>query len=210
MPILTVALTGGIAVGKSVVASRLRDLGCYLHDADRAAHALMMPDGHAWREVVAHFGPGILAPDRTIDRRRLGEIVFADQRERRFLDELVHPLVMDEVRRAVEAQELKGQARIFVSEAALTIEAGFAPFFDRVVVVWCRPEVQLQRLMDRDHIDAGQAGLRIRSQMDLEEKKKHGHYLIDTSGSLGETIEQTDRLYGRLLKDHEEKLERKG
>lgn len=206
---LTVALTGGIAVGKSVVASRLRDLGCFLHDADRAAHALMMPDGHAWREVAAHFGPGVLAPDRTIDRRRLGEIIFGDERERRFLDELIHPLVMDEIRQAVEAEEIKGKTRIFVSEAALTIEAGFAPFFDRVVVVWCRPEVQLRRLMDRDHIDAELAGRKIKSQMDLEEKKKHGHYLIDTSGGLGETIEQTDRLYGRLLKDSEEKTERK-
>ncbi len=206
---LTVALTGGIAVGKSVVAARLRDLGCFLHDADRAAHALMMPDGHAWREVVAHFGPGILAPDRTIDRRRLGEIIFKDEGERRFLDALVHPLVMDEVRRAVEAQELKSQSRIFVSEAALTIEAGFAPFFDKVVVVWCRPEIQLRRLMDRDGIDAPQARLKIRSQMDLEEKKKRGHYLIDTSGALDETVRQTDRLYAQLVKDSEEKLKRK-
>jgi dephospho-CoA kinase len=207
---LTVALTGGIAVGKSVVASRLEDLGCYRHDADKAAHALMMPDGHAWREIVAHFGPGILAPDRTIDRRRLGEIVFGDERERRFLNALIHPLVLEDVRRDMETQELKGRARVFVSEAALTIEAGFDRFFDKVVVVWCRPEVQLRRLMDRDGVDAEQAGRRVRTQMDLEEKKKRAHYLVDTSGTLDETLDQTDRLYGRLLKDEEEKSGRKG
>lgn len=205
LPMLIVALTGGIATGKTVVARRLRDRGCFLHDADRAAHALMAPEGRAWREVILHFGRDILAPDRTIDRRKLGAIIFRDDEERRFLDSVVHPLVMDEVRQIAAAQVREGRTRIFVSEAALTIESGFAAFFDRIIVVWCRPEIQLRRLMDRDKIDAEEAGRRIRSQMDIEEKKKRGQYLIDSSGSLDDTEQQTDSVYESLLRDFEQK-----
>lgn len=202
---LIVALTGGIATGKSVVARLLKDRGCVIHDADATAHAVMAAGGEVWRGVVAHFGPGILAPDQSIDRKRLGAIIFADEAERRFLDALVHPRVMDEVRRAAAEAARDGRTRIFVSEAALTIESGFAPFFDRVVVVWCRPEVQLQRLMDRDRISAEEARRKVASQMDLEEKKKFGNYLIDTSGTMADTERQVGAVYESLLRDEERK-----
>jgi dephospho-CoA kinase len=208
-PMLIVALTGGIATGKTVVARRLQDRGCFVHDADRAAHALMAAKGQAWREIVSHFGQGILGPDRTIDRRKLGAIIFRDEQERRFLDDLIHPLVMDEVRRVAAAQAREGRTKVFVSEAALTIESGFAGFFDRVIVVWCQPEIQLRRLMERDGIDAENARHKIRSQMDIEDKKKRGHYLIDTSGSREDTERQTDSVYESLLGDLERKAARR-
>lgn len=198
---LIVALTGGIATGKTAVARQLADRGCFVHDGDRAAHALMATEGRAWREIVAHFGQDILAADRTIDRRKLGAIIFRDDEERRFLDNLVHPLVMDEVRQAAAAQAREGRTQIFISEAALTFESGFAAFFDRIIVVWCRPEIQLRRLMERDGIDAESAGRKIRSQMDIEEKKRRAHYLIDTSGALEDTKRQTDSIFESLLRD---------
>jgi len=200
---LIVALTGGIATGKSVVARFLAERGCHIHEADKVAHALMEPDQPAWGKVVDHFGQGILNADRTIDRRRLASIIFTDEKERRFIDELIHPLVLEKMRAAAAALEDEGRIKVFVSEAALTVEAGFARYFDKVVVAWCRPEVQLQRLMDRDRTGTEEALKKIKSQMELEEKKKHADYLIDTSGTLADTERRTEALYQSLLADYQ-------
>ena len=205
---LTVALTGGIASGKSVVAGILREKGCFVHSADLAARELMAPESEVWRAVVGHFGRDILGPDGAIDRRRLGAIVFADAAERAFLDALVHPRVLDKVRELVAEQKSLGRHRIFVSEAALVFEAGFAPFFDRIVVVTCREDVRIARLMARDGIGRDEALRRIGAQMPQEEKAGRADYVIDASGTLAETVEQTERVYAMLVMDEE--LERRG
>jgi dephospho-CoA kinase len=202
---LIVSLTGGIATGKSVVARFLAARGCHIHEADQVARALMDPGRPAWRKVADHFGPGILNADRTIDRRRLAGIIFTDAKERRFMDELIHPLVLEEMRKAAAALESEGRTKVFVSEAALTVEAGFTRYFDKVVVAWCRPEVQLRRLMARDKIDREDALKRIGSQMGLEEKKKHADYLVDTSGDPKDTELRTETVYRSLLADYERK-----
>jgi dephospho-CoA kinase len=201
--VLRVALTGGIACGKSVVSRLLREKGCVVQSADEAAHAVMAPGRPAWRKIVARFGEGILRPDRAIDRSRLGRIVFSDPEARRFLNALVHPLVMAGNRRLMARLEREDRTRVFVSEAALTIEAGYARFFDKVVVVHCRDEVQLRRLMARDGIGRAEARRKIGAQMPLAEKLGHAHYAVDTSGSLRSTVEQTERLYAALLLDAE-------
>lgn len=205
---LTVALTGGIACGKSVVAGILREKGCFVHSADLAAREIMVPGTDVWRAVVAHFGRDILGPDGAIDRRRLGAIVFDDAAERAFLDALVHPRVLDTVRELVAEQKRLGRHRIFVAEAALVFEAGFAPFFDRVVVVSCREDVRLARLMARDGIGRDEALRRIGAQMPQEEKAGRADYVIDASGTLAETVEQTERVYAMLVMD--EALEGRG
>lgn len=212
MSILTVALTGGIATGKSVVARLLEERGCYVQSADRLAHDLMKPGRPAWRQIAAHFGEKILDPDRTINRRRLGTIVFNKPKERLFLNRLIHPLVLAEKRRTIRALERKRAHKIFVSEAALTIESGFVPFFDKVVVVHCPAGLQVERLMNRDGITRRQAGQRIRSQMPTAEKTKQADYLIDTSGSLEDTAVQTRNVYRRLLRDYRAKnrMDKKG
>jgi dephospho-CoA kinase len=202
---LIVALTGGIAAGKSVVARFLEERGCAVHSADQAAHEVMAPGSGAWERLRAHFGPGILSPDRTIDRRRLGAIVFADEAERRFLNSVVHPLVLEKKREIIARLEKEGKTKIFVSEAALTIEAGYAGMFDRVIVVYCRPEVQAARLMVRDGLDRQAALQKIRAQMPQEEKKKQADYLIDTSDTLADTEIRTEIVFRRLLRDYEEK-----
>ncbi|MCJ7682111.1 MAG: dephospho-CoA kinase [Candidatus Aminicenantes bacterium] len=200
---LLVALTGGIAVGKSVVAAVLKDLGCTIHDSDAVAHDLMSPDSPAWEEIVSHFGSGILNPDRTINRKQLGRIVFASESERLRLNGILHSRIMKSRQDRLEALERDGTHTIFVSEAALTVEAGFATFYDKVIVVHCGELLQIQRLMDRNRIDRAEAERAIQSQMPQNEKKKHGHYLIDSSGSMAETVERTEIVYRHLVLDYE-------
>jgi dephospho-CoA kinase len=196
---LTVALTGGIATGKSVIAAILRNRGCYIHNADRVAQELMKPGRPAWRAVARHFGSRILGPDGTINRSRLGEIVFSNDAERDFLNRLIHPLVLARKKQSIRRLEKAGRYKIFVSEAALTIESGFYQFFDKIVVATCPEEIQIQRLMERDALSLQDARKRIRSQMPAVEKLKHADYVIDTSGSLEQTKRQTECVYRKLL-----------
>ncbi|MEN6560430.1 MAG: dephospho-CoA kinase [Acidobacteriota bacterium] len=204
--VLRVALTGGIACGKSVVARLLAEKGCLLYSADQAAHELMRPGRPAWKKVVARFGPGILRPDRTIDRSVLGTLVFGDAAARRALDRIVHPLVLADQDKAVRRLERRGRAAIFVVEAALTIEAGYARHFDRVVVVHCRKADQVRRLRERDGIGRAAALRRIGSQMPVREKLRYADYAVDTSGTLAETVERTERLFAELSRDAELKI----
>jgi len=204
--VLLVALTGGIACGKSIISDLLREKGCFVHSADRTAHELLSPGTSVWRAVADHFGPGVLREDGTIDRAKLGAIIFADEKERAFLNGLVHPVVLERIKETVARLENEGRHTIFVSEAALIIEAGFARFYDKIIVAHCGRDVQIQRLMGRDGISRGEALAKIRSQMGQDEKLKCADYIIDTSGTLAETIEQTERVYAQLVLDSELKL----
>ena len=200
---LLVALTGGIATGKSIIAQVLEQLGCYVHESDYLAHELQAPEMPAWKALVAHYGDKILNPNQTINRRALGAIVFADKKERDFLNNLLHPLVMEKKRALVRKVEAEGHHKIFVSVAALTIEAGFGDFFDKIIVVHCDKKIQLKRLMERDSIDQKDALEKITSQMPIEEKLKYADYTIDTSGSLRQTLEKTEQVYRNLVVDFE-------
>jgi len=166
----------------------------------------MSPGAAAWKKIVARFGEDIVGPDRAIDRGRLGRIVFSDPEALKFLNRLIHPLVLAEMKRLASRLEREGQTQIFISEAALTVEAGFASLFDKVVVVHCPAQVQLARLMMRDGISAAEARKKIGAQMPVEEKLKHADYAVDASGSLQETIDQTERLYAALVRDSELKM----
>ncbi len=200
---LIVALTGGIATGKSVVANILEELGCYIHHADKIAHELTEPKKPAWEKIVAHFGEKILNKDKTINRSRLGKIIFSDKKEQAFLNELIHPLVLEKKKETIEKLEDEGSFNIFVSEAALTIEAGFTYLFDKVIVVYCTRDIQIERLMERDRISRKEALQKLKSQMAPEEKLKYADYIIDTSETLQSTVEQTERIYRNLVIDHE-------
>ncbi len=202
---LIVALTGGIATGKSVVANILEDLGCYIHHADKISHELTEPEKPAWKKIVAHFGGIILNKDKTINRSRLGKIIFSDKKEQVFLNELIHPLVLKKKKETIGKLEEEGRYNIFVSEAALTVEAGFIDLFDKVIVVYCARDIQIKRLMERDRINRKEALQKLKSQMTPEEKLKHADYIIDTSETLQDTVEQTERIYRNLVIDHEMK-----
>lgn len=203
MSILTVALTGGIASGKSVVADILEQLGCFVHRADKVAHELMEPGKPAWEKIVDHFGHGILNKDNSINRARLGAIVFADKKERLFLNNILHPLVMKRKQEVIRRLQEEGRYKIYVSEAALTIEAGYSHYYDKIVVIFCQPEEQIKRLMARDGISREEAIKKFKAQMPPEEKLKYADYVIDTSGSIQETIERTEQVFRSLLQDYE-------
>ena len=163
----------------------------------------MSPDLPVWKSVVAHFGPGILNPDRTINRNKLGSYVFARPEEKRFLDNLIHPLVMDEKKKNIERVSQLGIHKIYVSEAALTIESGFHVFFDKIIVVFCELEIQIMRLMERDGIGRKDALMRIGSQMPQEKKLSFADYRINTSGSIMSTIEQAEGVFRHLMQEYQ-------
>lgn len=198
---LVAALTGGIATGKSVVARILGQKGCYIQNADLIAHELMSPGGEIWKDLVEHFGQAILKESQEIDRQKLGGIIFRDQAERDYLNRLTHPRILEKVRQTIRELEQRGGYDIYITEAALVIEAGFHKFYDRLILTHCRLEVQVERLCRRDGISPEQALQKIKAQGPAEDKIPLAHYLIDTSGSLEETIEQTEQVYLNLHQD---------
>lgn len=198
---LVAALTGGIATGKSVVARILSQKGCYVQNADLIARELMSPGREIWQKLVQHFGPAILKENQEIDRQKLGGIIFRDRVERDFLNRLTHPPIMEKIRQTVAQLENEGEYDIYITEAALVVEAGFHQFYDRLILTHCRPEVQVERLRQRDGLSREQALQRISAQSPVEQKIPFVHYLIDTSGSLEATVEQTERVYLCLYQD---------
>jgi dephospho-CoA kinase len=186
---LRVGLTGGIACGKSTVAAMMRELGCAVLEADKIAHELMAPGQPAYEEIVRDFGERILAADKTIDRRQLGEIVFRDAKQLRRLNQIVHPRVIQEQDRRLAEWAAGNAVRVAVVEAALLIEAGYHRKLDRLAVVWCRPEQQRERLRARG-LTAEQIEQRIAAQMPLEEKRRLADDAIDCSGPLEHTQSQ--------------------
>lgn len=201
MPVLTVALTGGIATGKSLVAAVLRRRGCHVESADLVARGLLSPGRKAWREVVKHFGPSILSSDRSINRTKLAAIVFSDPAERRFLDSLIHPLVMAEKKKTVRRLAKAGRRRIYVSEAALTLEAGYDGFFDRIIVTDCPRPLQIRRLMARGRLGRRDALRRVRAQLPRRAKLRMADYIIDTAGTPEQTIARAEEVAVRLRED---------
>lgn len=194
---LRVGLTGGIASGKSTVASMLRDRDYPVIDADVLARELLDPGQDAYREAVREFGAEILRADGKVDRPKLGAIVFSNSQRRARLEEILHPRIRDVVAQWFAALERAGSAELAFEDAALILESGGRGNLDRVVVCWCRPEQQLARLRERG-MSLEDARRRIDAQMPIDEKRLLGDEVIDCSGSLEETERQLDRAIERL------------
>jgi dephospho-CoA kinase len=195
---LKVGLTGSIAVGKSYVLSILRELGCVTFDADRIAHSVMEPGRAAYEDIMREFGRGLLATDNSIDRVKLGAIVFSDVGRRERLNQIVHPRVIEEQNRLLAEAEAANPDAIAVVDAALMIESGGYKRFDKLVVVYCDRETQIERLMRRNQITREDAERRVAAQMSSEEKRRYGDYEIDTSGTIEETRRRVIEVYGAL------------
>jgi dephospho-CoA kinase len=194
---LKVGLTGGIACGKTVVRRRLEERGIPTLDADAVVHRLLQSGTDVTREIAEIFGDAVIAPDGSVDRKALAVIVFNDEEALRKLNAVVHPAVWREIERFFEERE-KASDPVAVVDAALMIETGSFRRYDRVVVVHCLPELQLDRLMARDGLSREDALRRIRSQMPIEEKRPFADFLVDTSGSIEETLKQADDLASHL------------
>lgn len=198
---LKVGLTGSIAVGKSYVLSVLAELGCVTFDADKIAHLVMEPGREAHQDIVREFGPEVLATDGSIDRSKLGAIVFADPARRKRLNAIVHPRVIVEQNRLLEEVERTKPDAIVVVDAALIIESGGYKRFDKLIVVHCDRETQIERLMRRVDITRKDAERRMAAQMSSEEKLRYADYRINTSGTFEETRQRVIEVYELLLRD---------
>lgn len=196
---LRVGLTGSIAVGKTFVTSVFAELGCRVLDADQTARDVVLPGAAGLKAVVQTFGEDVLAPDGTLDRARLASIVFADEQKRQQLNFILHPFIIarqDEILHEWEREDPNG---IGIVDAALMIESGGYKRFDKLIVVHCRPEVQLERLLLRDKLTLAEAQRRIASQMPQEEKMRYADYLIDTSDGFEPARKRTVEVYNELI-----------
>lgn len=182
-------ITGGIATGKSTVSGMIEKLGFTVIDADQIAHQVMEPGQEAYEKVVEHFGDNILLDDGRIDRKKLGAIVFHDEKKRQLLNSLVHPAVRKEMYSLMEAAKKRGEKAVFL-DIPLLYENGLEHLVEKVIVVYTDEGTQLERLMARNHLTREDALARIRSQMPIEEKKNRADEVIDNRGSLEKTREQ--------------------
>jgi dephospho-CoA kinase len=187
---LRVGLTGGLASGKSFVGQTLESFGCRLIKADELGHQALLPGGEAYDGVVREFGSEILAPDGTIDRRKLAAEVFDRPERLAVLNSLVHPPVVRREEELMARFKEENPGGIAVVEAAILIETGNHKRFDKLILAVCRPEQQVERAMHRDGLTREEALARLARQMPLEEKRRYADYVIDTSGTKEETTKQ--------------------
>jgi len=197
---LHVGLTGCIACGKSTVARMLAAKGAVLIDFDELAHAVIEPEGPVWREIVRHFGEGILLTDGRIDRRKLGALVFADAVKREILNALVHPAVFKVWRKRLKEIGSEADDAIVISDIPLLIEAGLQSRVDLILLVYLSPEEQIRRLMARDGFDREEALRRIASQMPIDQKVSQADLVIDNGGSPEQTGREVDLVWEELCR----------
>lgn len=198
---MRVALTGGIASGKSACLRRFAALGAPTLDADLVARDVVASGTPGLAAVVAEFGDGVLTRDGRLDREALGRLVFADGRARRRLEAIIHPAVYEAVRRWFEELEAQadGSSVPGVADIPLLYETRHEADFDRVVVAACRPDQQLARLMARDGLNETAARQRIDTQWPLADKVRLADFVVDTSGTLAETEARVDEVWQRLV-----------
>ena len=195
---LRVGLTGGLASGKSFVGRGLSDLGCLLIQADMLGRQVLEQGGETYEAVVKTFGNQIVDPDGRINRRRLAKIVFSDPEQLAKLNALVHPRVKERERDLVAEFAREHPDGIAVTEAAILVETGSYKDYDRLIVAVCRPEQQIERSMERDGVSREEVLNRLSRQMPLEEKVKHADFIIDTSGTKEDTLQQVRTVYESL------------
>jgi dephospho-CoA kinase len=194
---LRIGLTGGIASGKTTVASMLRTRDCMVLEMDPIGHEFLEPGQLAYEEIVGAFGREILGPGATVDRMKLGATIFADAAKRARLNAILHPRILDVVRKWFMALDRPGGPEFAVVEAALILEAGYNKELDRIVVCWCPREQQLARLEERGFSHEA-AAARIGAQMPIDEKRKLADDVIDCSESLVKTETEVLALVEKL------------
>lgn len=193
-----IGLTGGIASGKSTVCQMLRDRGCSIIDADKVAHEILQRGRPGFEPVVGAFGQTILNGAGEIDRSRLGAIVFNQPERLTQLTSIVHPHVTRAILRWLEGMEQAGPVAHAIVDGSVLVESGFHRDFQYLIVVYCTPEQQLERLMKRNSLSENEARKRMALQMPLEEKVRLADFVVDNSGSLENTRYQVDVLLDRL------------
>lgn len=196
---LKVGLTGSIAVGKTFVCGVFRELGVPVLDADQTARDVVKPGTPGLAKIIQEFGEEVIQPSGELDRAKMAAIVFANEKMRLVLNSIVHPLVFEEQNRWLAEREAE-KSEIAIVDAALMIESGGYRRFNKLIVVFCEPALQLERLKRRDNIGDAEAARRIAAQMPQEEKKRFADFLIDTSSGFDDTRVQCRQVHSELLK----------
>jgi len=182
-----------------------REKGAYIIDFDTLAHAIEAPGSMAWKEIVTYFGREILNDDDTINRERLGTIVFRDSKKLEKLNSIVHPSVFDEWEQRVEAIRLKKESAIIISDIPLLIEVRWHEYVDIVILVYISPEEQIKRIMKRNGYSRHEAMDRLNSQMPIDEKVPFANFIIRNEGSVEETKKIVSNIWEKLLEQEKEK-----
>jgi dephospho-CoA kinase len=192
-----IGLTGGIGSGKSTVSKFLADLGAVVIDADKVGHEVFKPGTKAWQEVVDAFGQGIISAGGTIDRRKLGEIVFSNPGARAKLNQVMHPLIYEQVKSRIEEYGRKG-VDIIIVEAPLLLEVGWKSLVDEVWVTSASEATVIKRLKEQKGLPEAQSLARIRAQLTDEERIRQADVVIDTDCALDELKERVEALWRKL------------
>jgi dephospho-CoA kinase len=194
-----IGLTGNIASGKTEVAKIFKELGAEIIYADKVAREVVEPGELAWQEIIEEFGSDILNTDGSINRKKLGEIVFNDDKKREQLNRITHPRIMTKIKETIDSYK-KENVKLVIIEAALIVErGGLLTLIDELIVVSADEETQIERIMTRDGLQRDEALSRIESQMPISEKTKHATCVIDNSGSLEETRRQVEGIWERII-----------
>jgi dephospho-CoA kinase len=204
---LNVGLTGGIACGKSTVAQMFVLLGAHLIDFDKLAHEVQEPEKPAWKEIIRYFGKDILKQDETIDRNILAQIVFADKKELKALNNIVHPLVFNLWQERLDKIKIKEEHAIVLSDVPLLFEGKMQDLFDLTILVLISPEEQICRLMARNSMSRDEAQIRLASQMPIEDKIGLADIVIDNQDNISQTEKRVAQIW-RQLKDREKNKNR--
>jgi dephospho-CoA kinase len=198
---ILVGLTGGIASGKTIVAGMFKSLGTCIIDADQISRDVILPCSEAYKKLINTFGREILKDDQSIDRKKLGDMVFGDPEKQAKLNECTHSEIFKEIDQRIEEIRKKNPDAVIIVDAALLIETAAYKKFDKLIVVYADEETQLKRLMERDGFTEEEALKRIRSQMPLKEKIKYADFVIYNQKELKDTQKQVERIY-KILTVH--------
>ncbi len=198
---LIIGLTGGIVGGKSTAASMFKDLGAKIVDVDKIGHSVILPHRPAWKKIIRLFGKDFLRNDLTIDRGKLGKIVFTNQTLLKKLNEITHPEIIKVIKKEINLAKNKtyNQEKILIIDAALIYEAKMDRLMDKIIVVYINEDEQAKRLIERNDLSKEEALQRIKSQMPIKEKVKMADYVIDNSNSMDETKKQVEKIWKKLV-----------
>ncbi len=192
---MNIGLTGGIATGKSTVAKLLTERGAILIDLDGIAREVVEPGQPSLSLIAERFGQAVLQENGSLDRKKLGAIVFGDAAERKALEAIIHPAIRAVMRERMAYNESNSPHTLVVVDVPLLYESGLDSYFEKIMVVYVPREIQLQRLVERDKLTVEAAQRRLDAQMNIEDKKLKADILIDNSGDLANTERQIERYW---------------
>ena len=192
---MVIGITGSFGSGKSTVSKMFARLGSYVIDADKVCHSLMTPSNKVYGKIVSHFGRSFLKKDKTIDRKKLSEIVFKERAKLDMLNKLVHPEAIKKISKIIRTERKR---KVIVIDAALLVESNFYKKVDKLVVVKTSNKIQIDRMIEGEGVSRKEILERIRMQAPLKKKLALADFIIDNSGSRGQTNVQVEKIWTHL------------